>query len=84
MTIISPDNPRGNEGFWFAPRVVKNFEHYRGEAKPYLPQLKEYAAQYKVNKMLEKNTKFQEQMQKTIEMIEADNDPPKLISWKEL
>ncbi len=84
MTIMDPDNGRGNEGYWFAPRVVKYFEHYRGAAKPYLPKLKQNAAKYKVNRMLEKNERFQEQMRKTIEMIENDDDPPRLISWKEL
>ncbi|NQU23761.1 MAG: HEAT repeat domain-containing protein [Candidatus Nealsonbacteria bacterium] len=84
MTIMDPDNGRGNEGYWFAPRVVRYFEHYRGAAKPYLPKLKENAAKYKVNRMLEKNERFHEQMRKTIEMIEKDDDPPKLISWQEL
>jgi len=84
MTIMNPDGGRGNEGYWFAPRVVKYFQHYRGAAKPYLPKLREYAALYKVNRMLEKNERFQKQMQETIEMIENDDNPPKLISWKEL
>ena len=84
MQIMDPDNPRGNEGYWFAPRVVKYFEHYRGAAKPYLPKLKENAARYRDNRMLEKNERFHEQMQKTIELIENDDDPPKLVSWRDL
>ena len=84
MKIMNPDGERGNEGFWFAPRVVKYFQHYRGAAKPYLPKLREYAARYKVNRMLEKNERFHEQMGKTIEMIESDGNPPKLTSWKGL
>jgi len=84
MQIMDPDSPRGNEGYWFAPRVVKYLQHYRGAAKPYLPKLKENAAKYRANRMLEKNERFHEQMQQTIELIENDDDPPKLISWKEL
>jgi hypothetical protein len=34
--------------------------------------------------MLEKNERFREQMQKTINLIENDDDPPKFVSWKEL
>ena len=84
IKIMDPDGPRGNEGYWFAPRVVKNFEHFRGAAKPYLPKLKENARRYKANRMLEKNERFHEQMRKTIELIENDDDPPKLIRWEEL
>ena len=82
MKIMDPDGPRGNEGYWFAPRVVKYFQHYRGAAEPYLPQLKEYAARYRTNRMLQKNDRFHEQMRKTIEMIENDDNPPRLVSWK--
>jgi hypothetical protein len=84
MKIMNPDSGRGNEGYWFAPRVVKYFQHYRGAARPYLPTLKEYAARYRTNRMLQKNERFHEQMRKTIEMIEDDNNPPELISWKAL
>jgi hypothetical protein len=84
MKIMDPDSPRGNEGYWFAPRVVKYLEHYRGAAKPYLSKLKENAARYRTNRMLEKNERFHKQMQETIELIENDNDPPMLIRWKDL
>ena len=84
MKIMDPDNPRGNEAYKFAPGVLKHFEHYRGAAKPYLPQLKEYAKRYRAHRSLGKNERFHEQMQKMIETIEKDDNPPKLVSWKSL
>ena len=84
MKIISPDPERGNEGYWFAPRVMKIFKHYRGAAKARLPELREYQKAYKANRGLGKNERFLKQMTQTLEMIEGDSAPPKLTSWKNL
>jgi len=83
IKIMDPAPARGNEGHWFAPRVIKYFKHYGGAAKPYLPKLREYQKAYKAGRMLQKNEKFHKQMQQMIEMIENDSAPPKLIPWKD-
>ena len=53
------------------------------KANPHLPRLREYQKAYKAGRMLGKNEKFLKEMQKTLDMIENDNAPPKLIPWKE-
>jgi len=80
LKIMDPES----EGLWFAPRVIKNFKHYRGAAKARLPILREYEKAYKASRALGRNERFLKQLAKTIEMIEGDTDPPKLTSWKDL
>jgi hypothetical protein len=80
--IMDPENQTA--GYWFAPRVIKYYEQYGGAASPYLPRLNEFAELYKVNRMLESNERFQQQMADTLEMIENDKDPPELTSWEQL
>ena len=84
MKIMEPDPARGNEGYWFAPRVTKYFKFYRGAAKARLPKLREYLKAYKVNRGLAKNERFLKEFVKTLDMIEMDANPPKLKSWKTL
>jgi len=84
MKIMEPDPARGNEGYWFAPRVIKYFKHYRGAARDRLPKLREYEKAYRTSRMLSKNERFFKELAKTLELIEKDANPPKLRSWKSL
>ncbi len=84
MKIIEPDPARGNEGYWFAPRVIKYFKHYRGAAKAQLPKLRQYQEAYKTSRMLSKNERFLKEMTKILDLIKKDANPPNLRSWKTL
>jgi len=84
MKIIEPDPGRGNEGYWFAPRVLSYFKHYRGAARAHLPKLREYQKAYKAHRSLKKNERFLKELTKILELIEKDATPPKLRSWKTL
>ena len=59
------------------PARFKTLQVYAGNAKPYLPQLREMRTRWKQGE-------HREALEKTIRIIEEDNDPPPLISLHDL
>jgi hypothetical protein len=59
------------------PARFKTLQAYAGNARPYLPQLREMRTRWKQGE-------HREALEKTIRIIEEDNDPPPLISLHEL
>ncbi|MEE8450308.1 MAG: DUF6288 domain-containing protein [Thermoguttaceae bacterium] len=83
--ILQIMDPRYHpDGDWFAPRVLKYLKLYRGAAKPYLPQIRDLRELHATNRMHKTNERFQKEFDELLELIANDDDPPKLVSWKEL
>ena len=60
-----------------APARLKTFQAYAGNAKPYLPQLKGLREKWKTGE-------FRDHLEKTIQVIEGDCNPPALVSLHDL